>query len=83
MAQFELMTLKVSSHWSLEKVRLRKVKAAVEYVVGQGEVAAKPATLERKYIQSTTPALVWPLSHAFGHTCGQALYAFYQGDVSS
>ncbi len=45
-----------------------KVKATVEYVVGQDEVSAKPATLERKYIQWTKPALVWQLSYAFDHT---------------
>ncbi len=55
----------------------------MEYVVGLDEVAAKLATLERIDIQSTKPVLVWKLSHAFDHTCGQALYALHQGDVSS
>ncbi len=29
------------------------------YVVGQDEISAKPATLERKDIQSNKPLLVW------------------------
>ncbi len=44
----------------------------MEYFVGQDEVSAKPATLERKYIQSTKPGLVWQRSHTVDHTCGQA-----------
>ncbi len=55
----------------------------MEYVLGQDEVSAKPATFERKDIQSTKPVLVWQLSHAFDQTSGQALYALHQGDVSS
>ncbi len=50
----------------------------MEYVVGQDEVSAKPATLERKDIQSTKPLLVWQLPHTFDHTCGQALYALHR-----
>ncbi len=55
----------------------------MESVVGLDEAPAKPATLERTYIQSMEPALVSPLTHAFAHTCGQALYALDQVDVSS
>ncbi len=69
--------------WRLTKLRLRQVKATVEYVVDQDEVSAKPATLEKKDFQSTKPVLVRQLSHAFDHTNGQALYALHQGDVSS
>ncbi len=54
----------------------------MEYVIGQDEVSAKPATLERKDIQSKKPVLVWQLSLAFDYTGGQALYALHQGDVS-
>ncbi len=54
----------------------------MEYVVGQDEVSAKPATLEGKDIQSTKPILVWLFSQPFDHTRGQALYALHQGDVS-
>ncbi len=45
----------------------------MEYVAGADEASVKPTTLERRAIQSTKPALVWQLSHAFDHTCGQAL----------
>ncbi len=62
---------------------LWQVKATVEYVEGQDDASAKPAMLERKYIQSTKPILIWQFSHTFDHTCGQALYALHQGDVSS
>ncbi len=80
MAQLEVGSSKISLRWRLEKFRLWQVKATVEYVVGQNEVSAKPATLERKAIQSTKPVFTWQLSHAFDHTCGQALH---QVDVSS
>ncbi len=62
---------------------MRYVEVIVEYVVGRDEVSAKPATLERKYIQSTKPVLVWQLSHAFDHMFCQALYALHQDYVSS
>ncbi len=55
----------------------------MEYIVDHDEVSAKPATFERKDIQSTKPVLVWQLSHAFDHTFGQSLYGLHQGDVSS
>ncbi len=42
----------------------------MKYVVGQDKVSAKPATLERKNIQSTKPIHIWQLSHAFDHTSG-------------
>ncbi len=77
MAQLVVVSSKTSLRWHLEKFRLWQVKATVEYVVGQDGVSAKPATLERKDIQSTKPVVVWQLSHTFDHTCGQALYALY------
>ncbi len=83
MAQLKAVSSKISLRWRLEKLCLWQVKATVEYVVGEDEVSAKPATFERKYIQLTKPVLLWQLSHAFDHTCGQALYALHQGDVSS
>ncbi len=51
LAQLEVISWIVSFHWSLKKFHLWQVKAAVEYVVGQYEVAAKLATLERKDIK--------------------------------
>ncbi len=77
------MSSKVSHRWRLTKLRVWQVKATVEYVVGQDKVSAKPVTLEKKDIRMTEPVLVWQLSHAFDHACGQALYALHQGDVSS
>ncbi len=65
------------------KIHPWQVKATVEYVVSQDEISAKPATLERKDIQSMKPVVVWQLFHTFDHACGQALYALDQGDVSS
>ncbi len=47
-AQLEVVSSKVSLRWRLEKLHLWLVKAAVEYVVDEDEVSAKPATLERK-----------------------------------
>ncbi len=47
-AQLEVVSSKVSLRWRLKKFRPRQVKASVEYFVGQDEVSAKPATLERK-----------------------------------
>ncbi len=49
----------------------------MEYVVDQDEVSVKPATLERKNIQSTKPVLVRQISHAFDHTSGLALYVLH------
>ncbi len=46
----------------------------MDYVVGQDEASAKPATLDREDIQSTKPVAVWLLTYAFDHTCGQAPY---------
>ncbi len=83
MAQLGVVSAKVSHRWRLKKFRPWQVKATVEYVVDQDEVSAKPATLERKHVQSTKPVLVWQLSHAFDLTSVQALYAFSQVDVSS
>ncbi len=59
------------------------MKATVEYVVSLDEESAKPAMLDRKGVQSTTSILIWQLSHVFDHTCGKALYALHQVDVSS
>ncbi len=59
MAQLEVVFSKVSLRWCLKTFRPRQVKASVEYIVGQGEVSAKPVTLERKDIQSTKPVLIW------------------------
>ncbi len=82
-AQLEVVSSKLSLRWRLEEFRLWQVKGTAEYVVGQNEVSTKQATLERKDNQSTKPLLVWPLPHTFDHTCGQALYALHQVDVSS
>ncbi len=57
-----------------EKVRLWQVKATVAYVVAQNEVSAKPATLERKDIQSKKLVLVWQLSHSFDLTLSSVLF---------
>ncbi len=54
-ARLEVMSSKVSFRWSLKTFRLRQLKATLEYVVGQDEVSMKPATLDRKHIQSTKP----------------------------
>ncbi len=62
--QLEVVSAKVSVRWCRKKFRLWQVKATVEYVVGQDEVSAKPATLERKDMQSTKPLFVWQISHA-------------------
>ncbi len=83
MAQLEVVSSKVSLPWRLKTIRPWQVRATVEYVVGQDEVSAKPTTLERKEMQSMKPVRVRQLSHAVDHTCGQALFALNQGDVSS
>ncbi len=44
--------------WRLENFRPWQVKATVDYVVGQDEVSAKPATFEKQDIKLTKPALV-------------------------
>ncbi len=54
-AQLEVVSSKVSLRWRLKKFRLWRVKATVEYDIGQDEVSAKSATLKRKDIQSTGP----------------------------
>ncbi len=46
--QLEVVSSKVSLRWRLKILRLWQVKATVKDVVGQDEVSAKPATLERK-----------------------------------
>ncbi len=74
-AQLEIVSSKV---WRLKTFQLWQVEATVEYVVGQDEVSAKSATLERK-----DTVLVWQLYYTFDHTRDQALYGLYQGDVSS
>ncbi len=51
-------------------------------VVGEDEVSAKTASLERKKIQSTKSFFIAQLPHAFDHTGRQALNALHQGDVS-
>ncbi len=56
-----------------------EIKASVEDVVGEDEVSAKTAPLERKKIQSTKSFFIWQFPHAFDHTYRQALN---QGDVS-
>ncbi len=81
-AQLEVTSSKVSLRWRLKKVRLWQIKATVEYVVGQNEVSAKRATLERKDIQWTKPVLEWQRSHGLDHTRGKALYVIHQGDLS-
>ncbi len=68
MAQHEVVSSKVSLRWYLKKFRLWQVKATVENAVGQDEVSAKPATLERKDIQLRKPVLVRQLSRTFDHT---------------
>ncbi len=69
-AQLSIMSSAVPFHWSLKKVRLWKVKATVEYVVGKDEVAAKPVTLERKDLQSTKPVLIRQFPRGLDHTSG-------------
>ncbi len=81
MAQLEVVSSKDSLRWRLEKFRPWQVEATVEKVKGQNLFSAEPAKLERKDIQSPKPVLIWQISR--GLTCGQALYAFHQGDVSS
>ncbi len=58
-AQIVIVSSKVSLRWRLKIFRLRQVKATVEYVVSEDEISAKPATLERKDIQSEKPVLIW------------------------
>ncbi len=48
MTYLEVMPSQVTFRWGLEKFRLREVKASVVDVVGEDEVAAKTAALERK-----------------------------------
>ncbi len=81
-SSFELSaTLLVQSDWRLW---IDDFADAVQHApTNEVEVSAKPATLERKDIQSTKPVLVWQLSHTSDHACGQALYARHQSDVSS
>ncbi len=64
------------------KFRLRQVETVVWYIVDQDEVSAKPATLERKDIQSTKPVFIWQLPNAFDHMSGQALIAFRLVEVT-
>ncbi len=59
----------------LKTYHLQQVKAVMEYIVGQDEVSAMPATLKRKDIQLTKPVFIWILPHALDHMSGQALYA--------
>ncbi len=82
-AQLEVVSSKISLRWRLKIFHPWQFEATVEYVEGQDEVSVKPATLERKDIQATKPVIVWQLYHTIGHTCGQALYALHQDDVSS
>ncbi len=66
----------------LRKFRMREIKASVEDVVGEDEVAVKTAPLERKKIQSTKSFFIWQFPYAFDHSSRQALYALHEGDVS-
>ncbi len=59
--------LEVSLRWRLKTFRSWQLKATVEGVVGQDEVSSKPATLKRKYIQSSghlkvSSVCAWKLS---------------------
>ncbi len=58
--QPEIMYSKVSSSgWILKEYRLLQFTAIIEYVMGKGEVSMKPATVEKKDVQSTIPILLW------------------------
>ncbi len=48
MTYLEVMPSLIPFRLDLEKFRLREIKASVEDVVGEDEVSAKTASLERK-----------------------------------
>ncbi len=82
-AQLEIVSSKVSLRWRLKKFRPWEVNATAEYVVGKDEVSTKPATPERKDIQSKKPVPLCLLSPSFDNASSLALYELHQGNVSS
>ncbi len=66
------------------KLCLRQTKATGEHVVGHDDIAVKPATLERKDIQSMKPVRICKAklpSYAFDYTSCQKLCALQQNDA--
>ncbi len=48
MAHLEVMPSQLPPRWGHEEPRFREIKASVENVVGEDEVSAKTASLEKK-----------------------------------
>ncbi len=57
--------------------------ASVDDVVGEDEVSAKTAPLERKKIQSTNSFFIWQFSHVFDAVCAPLRRCLAEGTVTT